>query len=80
MGMFFGTTKPMVMSEFHRFLNLYPFCDVTDPQCYPKWPKIHLKQNKTQPNDCFDLKIGMGMFFGTTKPMVMSEFHRFLKS
>ena len=25
------------------FLNLDPFCDATDSQFYPKWPKIHQK-------------------------------------
>ena len=29
--------------------------------------------NKTPPNDCFDLQIGMGMFFAVKKPMMVSE-------
>jgi hypothetical protein len=31
------------------------------------------KHNKTQPNDGFDLKIGMGMFLRARKQMVVSE-------
>ena len=28
---------------------------------------MSLERNKTRPNDCFDLQIGMGMFFGVRK-------------
>ena len=77
MDMFFSTGKTDGDTRISKFVNLDSFCDVTDPQCYPKRAKIHLKHNKARSNDCFDLKIGMGMFFGTTKPMVMSEFYKF---
>ena len=43
------------------------------PSRAQNWPKY----NKTQWNDGFELKIGMGIFFGTRKPMVMSEFQNF---
>ena len=48
-----------------------PFCH------HSKWPKIHLRHNKTRQNDCFDLKLGMDTFFWMRKPMVRSEFPNF---
>ena len=70
----------MKMSEFRHFLILTPFVTSLTPnftQNGPNWPKIGLKDNKTRPNDGFDLKIGMGMFFEARKPMNVSEFRIF---
>ena len=52
MGMFSGVRKQMAILSV-------PFCDVSDIYIYPKYPKIYLKHNKSQSNDCFDLKNGM---------------------
>ena len=40
MGTFFGTKKPMVMSEFQHFKVLTPFVTSLTPNCTQKGPKL----------------------------------------
>ena len=62
MGKFFGEEKPAMKPEIDT--NFDHFCDVMDPQNYPKWSENHLKHQKTQQNDCIGLKMRMGKCFG----------------
>ena len=54
-GKFFGAGKPIMVSD--------PFCDVTDPQKCPKWPKIGLNVGKTSLTYDFGLKMHIAKFF-----------------
>ena len=46
MGMFFWGDKTDDVVRISKCLNFDLFCDVTDPQFYPKWPQIELEHDK----------------------------------
>ena len=67
---FWAARKPIVMSEFR---HLY-ICPLLWRHRSPSLPKMTQNASKTRYHECFDWRIGMGIFFGARKPMMMSEF------
>ena len=62
--------------RFSEMMYVNPFCDVTEPRFYSKWPRIEQKYITAQRNYCLQLQIGEEKVYGK----IISPFVRSLTS